>query len=66
MPVVKMRSKDIAGRGKGKKPALEHVNLRVPKPIVAWYKEHPNSSAVMRKALVEYVQKFTTTKKEQP
>lgn len=63
MQTVRMRSSDKPrSRGKGKKPAMAHVNVRIPKPTLEWFREQPNCSAVMRKALVEYVQQHTTEK----
>jgi hypothetical protein len=38
-------------RGKGTKPALVHVNLRLPLWVVEYYKEKPNYTGAMREVL---------------
>lgn len=42
-------------RGKGVKPALVHVNLRVPAWVVEHYKQQPNYTGAMRDVLVQHV-----------
>ena len=38
-------------RGKGKKPALVHVNLRIPMEVLDYYKEFPSYTIKMREVL---------------
>lgn len=42
------------GRGKGKNPAMSHVNLRVPNWVLDFYKQQPNYSKSMRSVLMMY------------
>lgn len=42
-------------RGKGKKPALVHVNLRLPKEVLEKYKGFPNYTGKMREVLTNFV-----------
>jgi uncharacterized protein (DUF4415 family) len=49
------------GRGKGKKPALVHVNLRIPPDVMDFYKQSPSYTAFMRQVLIDYAQSKTTT-----
>ena len=42
-------------RGKGKVLARAHINLRVSEETLAYFKQHPNYTAVMRNVLEEYV-----------
>ncbi len=44
------------GRGKGIKPALVHINLRLPAWVVEFYKEQPNYTGAMREVLTIYAQ----------
>jgi hypothetical protein len=44
------------GRGKGVKPALVHINLRLPAWVVEFYKEQPNYTGSMREVLTIYAQ----------
>lgn len=43
------------GRGKGKKPAKTHVNLRISQEVLDVYKRFPNYTGKMREVLTEYV-----------
>lgn len=43
------------GRGKGKKPAKTHVNLRISQEVLDAYKRFPNYTGKMREVLTEYV-----------
>lgn len=43
------------GRGKGKKPALVHVNLRLPQEILEQYKGFPNYTGKMREVLINFI-----------
>jgi hypothetical protein len=45
-------------RGKGVKPAMIHINMRLPKHVVEHFKELPNYTTEIRKVLVEYVNKL--------
>ena len=38
-------------RGKGKRPALTHVNMRLPAWVVDYYKQFPNPTGKMREVL---------------
>ena len=40
-------------RGKGKKPAMAHVNLRIPHEVLAYYKHFPNYTQKMRDTLAK-------------
>jgi len=42
-------------RGKGKRPALAHVNLRLPADVLEYYQRHPNYTGKMREVLTDYV-----------
>lgn len=42
-------------RGKGVKPTLVHVNLRVPAWVVEYYKQQPNYTGAMRDVLTQHV-----------
>ena len=42
-------------RGKGKKPALIHVNLRIPMEVLDYYKEFPSYTIKMREVLEKHV-----------
>jgi hypothetical protein len=48
--------KVIRGRGLGVKPALVHVNLRVPRHVLEFFQRSPNYTAAMRKVLTEYAE----------
>lgn len=48
-------------RGKGKKLALTHVNVRLPPEVLAYYKTLPNYTGKMREVLVQYATSATTT-----
>jgi len=43
-------------RGKGKKEAMVHVNLRLPIHVLAHYQQFPSYTVKMREALEEYVE----------
>lgn len=43
-------------RGKGTKPALLHVNLRLPSWVVDYFKEQPNYTSAMREVLIMHAQ----------
>jgi hypothetical protein len=43
-------------RGKGTKPALVHVNLRLPEWVVEFYREQPNYTGTMRDVLTIHAQ----------
>lgn len=45
------------GRGKGIKPALVHINLRVPEPVLEFYKRYPSYTGKMREVLIAYKEK---------
>ena len=42
------------GRGAGKKPSLVHVNLRVPRDTVEYFRTYANYTGKMREILVAY------------
>lgn len=42
------------GRGKGKKLAKTHVNLRLPVETLEFYKQFPSYTRKMREVLVEF------------
>lgn len=42
-------------RGKGKKEAMIHVNLRLPVEILEYYKQFPSYTIAMRDVLKEHV-----------
>lgn len=43
------------GRGKGVKPAMEHVNLRMPTEVMDFYRRYPRYTNKMREVLVQWV-----------
>lgn len=43
-------------RGKGTKPALVHVNLRLPQWVAEFYKGEPNYTKTMREVLTLHAQ----------
>lgn len=44
------------GRGKGKRPAMEHITIRVPADVMEFYRKFPRFSDKMREALAAYVE----------
>jgi uncharacterized protein (DUF4415 family) len=44
------------GRGKGSKPAMPLVNLRLTEEVLAFYKRWPNYSKIMRTVLTNYAE----------
>ena len=47
-------------RGKGIKPAMLHINMRLPQEVVDHFKTFPNYTQEMRKVLAEHVTKIQT------
>lgn len=43
-------------RGRGKNPALAHVNLRLPVWVLEFYKQYPSYTGKMREVLAEHAQ----------
>ena len=43
------------GRGKGVKPAMEHVNLRMPEDVMRFYRRYPRYTNKMREVLIQWV-----------
>lgn len=52
-----MSSEEVSrrGRGKGVKPAMEHVNLRMPQEVVEFYRMYPRYTNKMREVLIQWV-----------
>jgi len=46
---------EIMPRGKGKKEALVHINIRIPKSVLGYYQQFPNYTVKMRQVLEGYV-----------
>ena len=46
-------------RGKGKVVARVHISLRVSEETLAYFKQHPNYTGLMRSVLEGYVKKQT-------
>jgi uncharacterized protein (DUF4415 family) len=44
-------------RGKGKKPAKAHVNIRLAAEVVDYYRQFPNFTGKMRDVLTEFMRK---------
>jgi hypothetical protein len=44
-------------RGKGVKPAMVLTNIRLPRPVVDYFKEFPNFSVEIRKVLTAHVER---------
>lgn len=44
------------GRGKGVKPALVYVGLRLEREVLEFYNQFPNRQAVIRDALKQYIE----------
>lgn len=53
--------KEPRRRGKGKKEAMGHVNLRLPASVLEKYKQYPGFTAKMREVLVEYLENHPPT-----
>jgi len=51
-----MEEQQRRARGKGTKPALVHVNLRLPEWVVEFYREQPNYTGTMREVLTIHAQ----------
>ena len=49
------------GRGKGKHPALVHLNVRLPPDVVAFFKSKPNYTVRVREILIDYARSQQTT-----
>jgi hypothetical protein len=43
-------------RGKGTKPAMLHINVRLPEHVVDYFKLHTSYTAEMRRVLEEHVE----------
>ena len=52
-------------RGKGVKPAMVLTNIRLPRPVVDYFKEFPNFSVEIRKVLTAHVESDSTCVAEQ-
>jgi len=48
---------DKPRRGKAVKPAMIHVNMRLPEEVLAFFKAHSQYTLEMRKVLVSYYEK---------
>ena len=48
-------------RGKGKKLALLHVNIRLPVEVLNFYKQYPSYTQKMREVLTAHISKPPTT-----
>tara|TARA_R100001086_G_scaffold16786_4_gene8242 strand:- start:4814 stop:5101 length:288 start_codon:yes stop_codon:yes gene_type:complete len=48
---------DKQTRGKGVKPAMLHVNVRLPQYVLDYFKEFPSYTKEMRRVLEEHVNK---------
>lgn len=44
------------GRGKGLKPKLAHINIRLPIWVLEHFKQNPNYTKAIREVLTMYVQ----------
>ena len=53
-------------RGKGKVLARAHINLRVSEETLAYFKQHPNYTVLMRSVLDEYVKERNYQKEGDP
>lgn len=51
-------------RGKGVKPAMEHVNLRMPAEVMEFYKRYPRYTNKMREVLIQWVREHPATDAE--
>jgi uncharacterized protein (DUF4415 family) len=49
-------------RGKGKKEAMTHVNLRLPNAVLDYFKQFPNFTVKMRDVLREHAGQYDTTR----
>ena len=52
-----MSSEEVSrrGRGKGVKPAMGHVNLRMPEDVLEFYRRYPRYTNKMREVLIQWV-----------
>ena len=41
-------------RGKGKRQAMAHVNLRLPEDVLDYYKQYPNYTQMIREVLIKF------------
>jgi len=46
-------------RGKGKRPAKVHVNIRLPNEVLEFYKGFPKYTGKMREVLVNYAKEHS-------
>ena len=56
---------DKQTRGKGVKPAMIHINVRLPKYVVDYFKEFPSYTTEMRRVLEEHVNNADTERATQ-
>ena len=49
------------GRGKGIKPKLAHINIRLPQWVLDYYKQQPNYTKAIREVLTIHVQENQTS-----
>ena len=42
---------EMMPRGKGKKEAMVHINIRIPKSVLGYYQQFPNYTVRMRQVL---------------
>lgn len=50
-----MEQEKKRGRGKGVKPALVHINVRLPPSVADFYRQKPNYTIFIRDVLTQYV-----------
>jgi uncharacterized protein (DUF4415 family) len=48
------------GRGKGKRPALAHVNLRIPADVMEYFRQFPSYTIKMREVLTEHARSLSS------
>ena len=52
-----MEEAKVKRRGKGKVPALVHVNVRLPEEVLNFYKRYPSYTGQMREVLIAFKEK---------
>ena len=52
-----MEEAKVKRRGKGKVPALVHVNVRLPEEVLNFYKRYSNYTGQMREVLIAFKEK---------
>lgn len=52
-----MEEAKVKRRGKGKTPALVHINVRLPQEVLNFYRRYPSYTGKIREVLTEFKEK---------